>query len=128
MDSGDGLRVIKNGQNENATKLSKEDIAEKQGVALYPGADSPPGQNSVLTGDTQSRYVLILETKDPVKKAVDYYKSKIPVLNGGAHGGGYEFRGLTKDKFPVHLVIGGGDGHTRIQLEIIANTKPPAKA
>ncbi len=105
--------------------MSKEEMAKHQGVALYPGAESPPGQSTVIAGGADSRFALVLVSTDSPDKVVAFYKHQIPVLNGGGHGGGFEFRGRTADKSPVHLIIGSQDGKTKISLEVVAPNSLP---
>jgi len=121
----DGIRIVKSPKPEGGVTMAKEEMATKQGVPLYPGSDAPSGQSTVTSGVTESSYNLVLETSDPVKKVVDFYKSKVPGLNGGANAGGSEFRGLTPNKTPVHITISGKDGKTRISVVAIVET--PAK-
>ncbi len=120
----DAIHVVKDAKPEGAVAIGKEEMATKQGVPLYPGAEAPEGQSSVTMGVTEGRYTLVLVTPDPLPKVVSFYKSKIPVLNGGMNNGNAEFLGSSANKSSVALTISSKDKKTTIRLSAVVETAP----
>lgn len=97
-------------------------MAAKEGVPIYPGAETPSGQSSITPGDAETKYEMVMLTPDPVAKVADYYNKAIPGIDEKKTAGGADFMGMTSSKIPVHIVVGSKEGKTTIDVVALIET------
>jgi hypothetical protein len=99
--------------------LGPDQMAQKEGIPLYPGSQTPSGESSVTSGAAETRYELVMITKDPIAKIADFYRQKIAGLDGRVTGETADFMGMTSTNIPIHITMGTRAGKTTIRAAAI---------
>lgn len=110
---------------QNGIAMGKDELANKQGVPIYPGAIAPEGQSSVTPGNGETKYDLELISSDPFKKVAAFYEEKLPKVSSVCNSTGCDIIGPTPKGTLVQIKIGMKEGKTSIS--VIAIVEDAAK-
>lgn len=107
---------------ENGIAMSKDELAAKADIPLYPGADVPEGQSKVTPLSTETRYEINMFTGDPVSKVEAFYKDKLRVDKQGSNTA-IDMMGMTPKGELAQIKIETKNGKTHIQAVSVDEKK-----
>ncbi len=110
---------------QNGIAMGKDELADKQGVPIYPGAVAPEGRSSVTPGNGETKYVMELISSDPFKKVAAFYEQKLPKVSSICNSTGCDIIGPTPKGTLAQIKIGMTEGKTSISVVVIV--EDPAK-
>lgn len=91
-------------------------LAQRLGVAIYPGAQFEPSQMQQVLG--QQAVVLLLTTPDPAAQVMNYYHQHYPDADlEDADGETWLLQFVGKDHFAIHALT--EDGRTTIEIALL---------
>ena len=105
--------------------MSKQELSNKAGIPIFPGAALPEGKNSVTPAATETRYSLVMETTATVSEIVNFYTGKIPGLSATKTATSGDLIGQTAQGSLAHIKISTQAGKRLIEAVAIVET--PAK-
>ena len=106
----------------NGLAMSKEELAAKADIPLYPGATVPEGQSKVTPSGAETRYEINMFTNDPVDKVAQFYKSKMKIDRLG-NSTSADMMGMTSKGELAKIKIEVKDGKTHIQAITVEEKK-----
>jgi hypothetical protein len=96
---------------ENDPKL--KELIKKSAAIVYPGATFPDGKSNIRKVDYQTRYELVMQTKDDPRKVAHFYQEKMHLEATEARLGP-TLLGMTKDDVYVMIVVTRDEGVSSI--------------
>lgn len=107
--------------------MGKDELADKQGVPIYPGAIAPEGQSSVTQGNGETKYDLELATSDQIKKVNAFYVEKFPSASSVCNAIGCDIMVQTPKGTYAQIKIGTKEGKTSISVIALVGDAPKPK-
>ncbi len=107
---------------ENGIAMSKNDLAAKADIPLYPGSITPEGLSKIVPSSTGTKYEINMTTSDPVSKVADFYQAKLHLDKQGASNA-IDMFGMTPKGLLAKIKIGTKNGKTEIQAVSIDEKK-----
>jgi len=98
---------------------SPSDLASQAGVTLYPLADVPSNKSSITAQDRETRYEIVMTTKDDPAKVLDFYVAK---MQGGQKMGS-KVMGFGTNGSSVIVSALPSEGKTEIRAVAVVEKK-----
>lgn len=99
------------GTTSGSSVFSPQDLSDKAGVPIYPGAHMPNGKSSFTEDPRETHYTLIMSTTDSPSKVLEYYKTNIQNADANAS----RVMGFGKNGSSVIVTATASGGSTEIK-------------